>query len=378
VLDILNLTYPELRAFVSETLGEKPFRADQVWQWLWKRGAASFEEMTNVSRAFRARLAAEAFIRWPEIVRESRSRDGTVKLLLRLGDGELIETVLIPSSGEADEGREEGGREEGQGSSPAGREDPGERGLRVTQCLSSQVGCAMGCTFCATGGLGFTRNLVQAEILGQILVARRLLGGTLNRESLRNLVFMGMGEPLLNLAELTRSLQTLNSDLGLNFSPRRITVSTCGIKDRLLEFAQSGLAYLAVSLHATDQALRAEIMPAAASWPLPELVRALEQYPLAAREKLTFEYLLLGGVNDSPEQARKLGRLAGRLKAKINLIVYNPSAGSKYRPPAREQVEAFEKILWDMGVTAILRKSRGRDIQAACGQLRALAGPCSI
>jgi 23S rRNA (adenine2503-C2)-methyltransferase len=372
VLDILNLTYPELRAFVSETLGEKPFRADQVWQWLWKRGAGSFEEMTNVSRAFRARLAAEAFIRWPEIVRERRSRDGTVKLLLRLGDGELIETVLIPSLGEPDEQGEESGREEGKGDVPAGWEASGERGPRVTQCLSSQVGCAMGCTFCATGGLGFTRNLVQAEILGQVLVARRLLGDTLNRESLRNLVFMGMGEPLLNLAELTRSLRTLNSDLGLNFSPRRITVSTCGIKDRLLEFARSGLAYLAVSLHATDQALRAEIMPAAASWPLPELVRALEQYPLAAREKLTFEYLLLGGVNDSPEQARKLGQLAGRLRAKINLIVYNPSTDSKYRPPAREQVEAFEKILWDMGVTAILRKSRGRDIQAACGQLRAL------
>jgi 23S rRNA (adenine2503-C2)-methyltransferase len=357
VVDILNLTYPELRAFVSVTLGEKPFRADQVWQWLWKRGAGSFEEMTDVSRAFRARLAAEAFIRWPEIVREQRSLDGTRKLLLRLGDGELIETVLIPSAGGL-------GEEDG-------RADSAEYGPRVTQCLSSQVGCAMGCTFCATGELGFTRNLVQSEILGQILAARRLLGDTLNRESLRNLVFMGMGEPLLNLAELTRSLRTLNSELGLNFSPRRVTVSTCGIKDKLLEFAQSGLAYLAVSLHATDQALRAEIMPAAASWPLPELLRTLEQYPLAAREKLTFEYLLLGGVNDSPEQARQLGELAGRLKAKINLIVYNPLAGSKYRPPAREQVEAFEKVLWAMGVTAILRKSKGQDIQAACGQLRA-------
>jgi 23S rRNA (adenine2503-C2)-methyltransferase len=241
----------------------------------------------------------------------------------------------------------------------------------MTQCLSSQVGCAMGCSFCGTGELGFTRNLTQAEILGQILAAGSLPGGAAKQERPRNLVFMGMGEPLLNLEEVTRSLQTLNSDQGLCFSPRRITVSTCGIKNRLLEFGRSGLACLALSLHATEQDLRAEIMPAAASWPLEELIGDLEQYPLRPREKLTFEYLLLGGVNDSTAQARKLGRLAGRLKAKINLIAYNPPAGSKYRTPTRERVLAFEQALWDMGITAILRKSRGRDIEAACGQLKA-------
>jgi 23S rRNA (adenine2503-C2)-methyltransferase len=229
----------------------------------------------------------------------------------------------------------------------------------------------MGCSFCATGELGFTRNLTQAEILGQILAARSLLGDTAKRERLRNLVFMGMGEPLLNLEEVTRSLQTLNSGQGLCFSPRRMTVSTCGIKNKLLEFGRSGLACLALSLHATEQDLRAEIMPAAASWPLGELIEALEQYPLRPREKLTFAYLLLGGVNDSVPQARSLGRLAGRLKAKINLIAYNPADGSKYRAPAREEVLAFERTLWDMGITAILRKSRGQDIRAACGQLRA-------
>ncbi|MDR2826011.1 MAG: 23S rRNA (adenine(2503)-C(2))-methyltransferase RlmN [Deltaproteobacteria bacterium] len=357
MLDILNLTYPELRNFVSITLGEKTFRADQVWQWLWKHGARSFDEMTNVSKAFRARLTDEAFIRWPEIVQERRSQDGTIKLLLRLGDGELIETVLIPSEGEPEE-------TESCIISPL-------HSLRMTQCLSSQVGCAMGCTFCSTGELGFTRNLTQAEILGQILVARHLLGDTLKREILRNLVFMGMGEPLLNLTEVLRSLQTLNSELGLCFSARRITVSTCGIKDKLLDFGQSGLAYLALSLHATEQSLRAQIMPAAASWALPDLIKALEQYPLGNREKLTFEYLLLGGVNDSTEQARHLGQLAGQLKAKVNLIAYNPAAGSAYRAPEHEQVIAFEKTLWDMGVIAILRKSKGQDIEAACGQLRA-------
>jgi len=205
-----------------------------------------------------------------------------------------------------------------------------------------------------------------------VLVARAHLGDARpDRPVLRNLVFMGMGEPLLNLREVMRALQSLNNDKGLNFSPRRITVSTCGIEKGLRELGESGLAYLAVSLHAPTQELRARIMPKAARWPLEELVAALQRYPLKTRERITFEYLLLGGVNDGPEQARELARLVGSVKGKLNLIVYNPAEGAPYAAPAEDRVLAFEQCLWKRHITAIVRKSKGQDIRAACGQLRA-------
>ena len=188
---------------------------------------------------------------------------------------------------------------------------------------------------------------------------------------LRNLVFMGMGEPLLNLKEMLRSLRSLNDDNGLNFSPRRITVSTCGIEKGLRELGDSGLAYLAISLHAPNQELRQRIMPKAARWPLEELMAALESYPLKTRERITFEYLLLGGVNDGLEQAKELVRLVSRVKGKLNLIVYNPAEGAPYAAPSEERILAFEKYLWDRHITAIIRKSKGQDINAACGQLKA-------
>ncbi|MDL2306539.1 23S rRNA (adenine(2503)-C(2))-methyltransferase RlmN [Desulfovibrio sp. OttesenSCG-928-C06] len=345
MIDILNLTYPELVEFITG-MGEKSFRAEQVWRWLWHQGARSFDDMTNVAKSLRAKLAERSFIRWPEVVKESVSQDGTVKFLLKLSDGELVETVLIPSESRSGE-------------------------LRMTQCLSCQVGCAMGCTFCSTGGMGFTRNMTQSEILGQILVGRAYLGDFTKNELLRNLVFMGMGEPLMNFKEVMRCLETLNSESGLAFSRRRVTVSTCGIKKGLAELGESGYAFLAISLHAPDQGLREKLMPRAAHWPLADLLEALEEYPLATRERITFEYLLLGGVNDSIEQATRLARLTQRMGAKINLIVYNPAEGSPYRAPAPEQVLAFEKELWRHGVVAILRKSKGQDIKAACGQLKA-------
>ncbi len=247
--------------------------------------------------------------------------------------------------------------------------------VRWTQCLSSQVGCAMGCTFCSTGAMGFRRNMSMGEILGQILVARDYLGDTRPQwPVLRNLVFMGMGEPLLNYANLERALLALNENGGLNFSPRRITVSTCGVRRGLRELGESGLAFLAISLHAPTQELRRRIMPGAAAWPLDELLEALNGYPLKTRERVTFEYLLLGGVNDGPEQARQLVRVVRSVrKSKINLIVYNETPGSPYREPSEKRVLAFESILRDAGITAVIRKSKGRDIAAACGQLRASA-----
>ena len=283
----------------------------------------------------------------PEISLVRKSSDGTVKFLLRLADGEHIETVLIPSTDKAG-------------------------ATRMTQCLSTQVGCAMACTFCSTGKLGFTRNMSMGEILGQVQAARAWLGDTLPEKPLiRNLVYMGMGEPLLNLREVMKSLETLHHQRGLAFSARRVTVSTCGIEQGLRELGDSGLAYLAVSLHAPTQELRERLMPRAARWPLDELLNALESYPLKTRERITLEYLVIGGVNDGPEQARQLVRICSRLKAKLNLIPYNPTPGSPYAPPSPESLLAFERMLWNKNITAIVRKSKGQDIEAACGQLRA-------
>ena len=347
MIDILNLTFHELEDFMQSTLGEPRFRAAQVWQWLWQKMAGDFEEMSNVSKGARQRLAEAAVIRWPEVRRSEKSVDGTEKFLLALHDGALVETVLIPSISR-------------------------DGAVRNAQCLSCQVGCSMECTFCATGGQGFKRNMTMGEILGQVLVVRKHLGDLRpDRPKLRNLVFMGMGEPLLNLREVMRSLETLNNKQGLCFSPRRISVSTCGIEKGLRELGDSGLAFLAVSLHAPNQELRAKIMPKAAHWRLDALLRALSEYPLKTRERITFEYLLLGGVNDGPEHARELVRLLSRLKAKLNLIAYNPTPGSPYTAPSSERVLAFEKILWEKGITAVVRKSKGQDINAACGQLRA-------
>ncbi len=351
--DLLNLTWPELVSFMAD-LGEPRFRALQIWQWIWQKNITDFDAMTNVSKATRSKLASVAECRVPEVAAVQTSGDGTEKLLLRLADGALVETVIIPSEGH------DGSR-------------------RIAQCLSSQIGCAMGCTFCSTGSMGFVRNMTSGEILSQVLVARRRLGDDQpGRPILRNLVFMGMGEPLLNLVEVTRALDVLHHEKGLDFSSRRITVSTCGIEKGLRELGDSGLAFLAVSLHAPNQALRSRIMPKAAHWHLDDLMASLASYPLKTRERVTFEYLLLGGINDSPDHARELARLIhktlGPERAKLNLIEYNPSQsanseGAPYRAPTPEAILAFEKILWDKDITAILRKSKGQDIKAACGQL---------
>ncbi len=328
-------------------MGEPKFRAVQVWQWLWQKMAKDFESMSNVSKGTRAKLAEVAHITWPTVSTVEKSKDGTVKFLLTLADGAQVETVLIPSESR-------------------------EGAVRLTQCLSSQVGCAMGCTFCSTGSMGFERNMTHGEILGQVLVAREYLGDTRpDHPKLRNLVFMGMGEPLLNLKTMMQALESLNDDHGLNFSPRRITVSTCGIEKGLKELGESGLAYLAISLHAPDQKLREKIMPKAAHWHLDDLMKALASYPLKTRERVTFEYLMLGGVNDGPEHAHALVKLVSKVKGKLNLIVYNPAKGAPYKAPTPAQVLAFEKILWSKNITAIIRKSKGQDINAACGQLKA-------
>ena len=341
---LLDLSFSELKEFVTNQLQESPFRAKQIWIWLWRKRAKTFAEMTDLSLAIRSKLEQKACIVWPELITTQTSSDGTIKFLLKLADGALIETVLIPSESKT-----------------------GKR--RLTQCLSTQVGCAMGCTFCSTGTMGLVRNMTVAEINGQVLTARDFLEDDPSDPSLRNLVFMGMGEPLHNFANLMKSLEILNDDQGMAFSARRITVSTSGVEKGLLELGQSGLAYLAVSLHAPTQELREQIMPRAAQWSLDKLVKTLRSYPLQTRERLTFEYLLLGGVNDTPQHAKDLSRLLSHIKAKLNLIAYNPTPGSPYTAPRPDNILAFQKILWAKGIVATLRKSKGQDIDAACGQL---------
>ena len=346
-INLLDLPYPSLEALVAERFGWAKYRAQQIWQWIWARNVRDIDSMTDIAREAREVLKKETRITLPKLVLKRESSDGTVKFLLRLEDGECIETVLIPSEGK--DGKK-----------------------RLSQCLSSQVGCAMACTFCSTGKLGFKRNMTMGEILGQLQVAREYVGDNdPSHPVIRNLVYMGMGEPLLNLSAVMDSLRTLNSPRGLAFSPRRITVSTCGIEKGLRELGESGLAFLAVSLHAPTQELRERIMPRAAAWHLEEMLSALEQYPLGTRERITLEYLVMHGINDGDAQVRELAKICSRLKAKLNLIPYNDTPGSPYAAPTPEQMLAFEKKLWAKNITAIARKSKGGDIEAACGQLRA-------
>lgn len=345
--DLLDYPLPKLEERFA-AMGEPAYRARQVYQWLWQKGVVDPEKMTNLAKPLRARLAEESSVVLPTVARVQESGDGTIKLLLELADGEAVETVLIPEKD------------------------------HYTLCLSTQVGCAMACAFCATGTLGFIRQMRPGEILSQILHARRVLEERGSELALRNLVFMGMGEPLNNLDNVLASLETITSELGLNFSTRRVTVSTVGVPDKLERLGEAGLASLAVSLHAPTQELRERIMPRAArACPLPELMDRLMRYPLKPRQRITFEYILLGGVNDSPAHARDLVRLFSSFrgsKPKVNLIAFNapaqgPSLG--FRAPSPEDVEQFQELLRNKDITVMLRKSKGQDIGAACGQLRA-------
>ncbi|KAF5049013.1 putative dual-specificity RNA methyltransferase RlmN [anaerobic digester metagenome] len=337
--NILELTYPELEEAVR-AMGHQAFRARQLWQWLWRKGVRDFSDMTNIARDFREQLAREWSLGWPEVVETQQSSDGTVKLLLRLTDGALVETVLIPDKD------------------------------RYTQCLSCQIGCPMGCTFCSTGLMGFVRNMTGGEIASQVLVAREHLRAHGLADEVKNLVYMGMGEPLTNWEEVRRSLQILSHPEGLEFSRRRITLSTCAIKGKLGVFDTEGLALPAISLHAPTQEIREQLMPGAARWHIDDLIKTLQEMELKPRERVTIEYILIKGVNDSLQHARQLVRLLSHLKCKINLIAYNPGPGIGFAAPATEDVLAFEELLRKKGFTVTLRKSKGQDIAAACGQLK--------
>ena len=330
-----EFTPAELELWAQQE-GQPAYRARQLLKWLYSQNVFDFQAMTDLSKDFRGWLAENARTSCLKREKVLTDVDGTRKLLFRLQDGDRIESVLI------------------------------EEEKRLTLCLSSQIGCVYGCRFCLTGRDGFRRNLTAGEIVDQICGARRELG---EGERLTNLVFMGMGEPLANLDQVLKALEIIISDRGLNFSTRKITLSTVGLIPEMLKLSSLFPIKLAVSLHAADNETRSQIMPINKRYPLEELLRACRELDLPRRNRITFEYLLIGGVNDSPEEARKLAKLLRGLRAKINLIPFNEYPGAEFKSPSSTSVEEFQEILQDKHFTATVRQSRGAGIMAACGQL---------
>jgi len=343
-VNLLGLPPKALEAFVVG-LGEKPFRARQLLTWIYKRGVGDFEAMTDLGKGLRERLAAVAEVRTPEVASEHGSADGTRKWLLKAGEfngrAQAIETVFIPEVG------------------------------RGTLCISSQVGCALDCSFCSTGAQGFNRNLETHEIVGQVWLASRALGqGPAGERAITNVVLMGMGEPLANYKNVLPALELFMDDRGFDLSRRRVTLSTSGLVPQLRRLAEDTNVALAVSLHAPNDKLRNELVPINRRHPIAELLEACWHYLEAQNGRsITFEYVMLDGVNDAPEHARELvGLLAGH-DAKVNLIPFNPFPGTAYRRSSPEAIARFRDYLNAHGVTATVRRTRGDDIDAACGQL---------
>jgi 23S rRNA (adenine2503-C2)-methyltransferase len=335
-LDLAELDPSELEAAL-EVRGVERYHARQLFRWIYKRGVTDFDRMTDLSRDLRARLQDEFTISTPRVVGDETSVDGTRKLVLELADGRRIESVYIPDT-------------------PA-----------QTFCISSQVGCAMACGFCLTGKMGLVRNLTAGEIAGQVRVlaaATRLLDAPFN------IVLMGMGEPLHNYENTMKALRILHSEHGLAVSPRRVTLSTVGIVPGIERLAREPLMpNLAVSLHATTEEQRTALVPPNKKYSLAQILDACRKFPLKKRSRITFEYVMLDGVNDTPEDARRLATLLSGIKSKVNLIPLNPAPGIPFERPPDERVDRFAQILADRHLTVSVRKSRGRDIRAACGQL---------
>ncbi len=340
-VDLASLTIPELTRFV-EGLGEKSFRAKQLFKWIHQRGATSFAEMTDLSKALRAQLEEKAELKGVTKDLEQRSIDGTIKYRWKTQDGRLIESVYMPSP------------------------------ERKTLCVSTQVGCAMGCRFCATATLGLVRHLSPSEIVAQVHAVNREVRKNEGLESLRpltNLVFMGMGEPLHNFENVKAALELLQSEEGPNFSSRHITVSTVGLVPMIERFAQETEVKLAISLNASSDETRDRIMPVNKRWKIAELMEAVKRFPVKQGRRVTFEYVLMSGVNDTDEDAQRLATLLEGVPAKVNLIQYNENPGLGFNTTADNRAERFRALLEKANVAAFIRANRGRDIAAACGQL---------
>lgn len=335
---------PDALAAWIEDAGEPSFRAGQIVEWVWKKKAASFDAMTNLPAALREKLAANFRLGALDHTTTQGSEDTTRKFLFRLHDGRYVESVLIPAN-------------------PALY---GEKSDRRTLCVSSQVGCAYGCKFCASGLAGFTRHLDSAEIAGQVLAAEQLSG-----ERVDNLVFMGMGEPLANLDNLLAAIALITGEKTLHLGARHLTISTSGLVPQIRQLAEHPQQIrLAISLHGATDEVREQIMPINRKWPVTELFDALDYWNARKNQKLTLEYILIDGINDSLEQAAILARHARRLHAKVNLIPYNTVEGLEWKRPSDTRCRAFRDILKNAGVSATLRLEKGHDIDAACGQLR--------
>jgi 23S rRNA (adenine2503-C2)-methyltransferase len=335
--NLLDLAPAEMEA-LAETLGAERYRGRQLAGWIFTKGVVDLRDMSDLPRDFRATLAARASVDLPEIERRTPSQDGSQKLVLRYADGARVQAVLMPD------------------------------GERLTLCVSTQVGCGFGCAFCFTGTMGLERNLSAGEIVAQVMVARRGLGPG---ERITHLVYMGMGEPLANYSATVKSLRLLTDPRAFAFSPRRITVSTVGLVSGIERLAREDLKInLAVSLHATSNEIRDRIMPVNRGFAIEELLAACRRFPLPFRQRMTFEYVLLDGVNDAPEDARRLTRLLKGIRAKINLIPFNDWEGSVFARPPLPRILAFQAVLLEHGITATIRWSKGEDIGAACGQLR--------
>jgi 23S rRNA (adenine2503-C2)-methyltransferase len=335
-LDVAELERSALETAL-EHRGVERFRARQMFRWIYRHGVTRFDEMSDLPQRLREGFANELTITTPSVMARERSVDGTEKFLLRLSDGKHIESVFIPDT-------------------PA-----------MTFCISTQVGCAMACQFCLTGKMGLVRNLSAGEIVGQV----RVLADALQMRDRRfNIVLMGMGEPLHNYDETMKALRILADDHGLSVSPRRVTLSTVGLLPALERLATEPLMpNLAISLHATTDAIRGELVPLNRKYGVADIIDACKRFPLKRRNRITFEYVLLQGVNDAPEDARRLAKLLSGVKSKVNLIPLNAAPGIPFERPSDEAIDSFAQILADHRLTVSVRKSRGRDIRAACGQL---------
>ncbi len=335
--DLKELTLSGIVDLV-DSLGEPAFRGRQIFSWLYRPGIGGFAQMSDISQAFRGRLQEVARISQLNLQTREVSMDGSIKYAFALDDGQIIESVLIPDQG------------------------------RHTLCVSSQVGCAMGCRFCLTGTMGFKRNLTAAEMVNQIHFVMEELA-LQGKGRLNNLVFMGMGEPLANFDNLLTALDILLDPRGLNFSDRKVTVSTCGLIPKMAEFGRRSTVNLAISLHAADDQTRTQLMPINASYPLADLLSACRQYPVPKRRRIMMEYVMIKDCNDSKAAAKKLVKILHGIPCKINLLPFNECPALPFQCPSRATIEAFQNILLQADLTVMIRESRGADISAACGQL---------
>lgn len=337
-IDLKNLSPSELSEFL-ESFGKERYRTIQILRWLYQKGVKSFDKMTNLSKRFREELSQVSFISNLLPLRVELAKDGTKKFLFQLEDGNRIESVLIPDK------------------------------TRLTLCLSTQVGCAFGCRFCLTGKMGWKRDLTTSEIINQILSVRDTLP---EKRSITNIVLMGMGEPLANYDPTLKAINLMHHPDAFKFSSRRITLSTVGLLPELERLAKEKISFrLAVSLNASDEETRSQLMPVNRRYPLNKILLLCKNFPLQPRTRITFEYVMVEGMNDSPQDAKKLLRILKGIPSKVNLIPLNEAPGISFKRPLEEKVKRFQEILMKGGLTAIVRMSKGADISAACGQLQA-------